>query len=141
MNELFAKIPLCPSAETHSYYWKQTAKSPLHHGPVPLRRSAHLDNPRSGFCPQTRGEFLMICFEQYSILGLGCVTMCHRKLLLESDLLCRLYHNFFLPSPKTIKITVVDQFSSVGQSHLTLCDPMDCSTQGLLVHHQFPEFS
>ena len=27
------------------------------------------------------------------------------------------------------------QFSSVAQSCLTLCDPMNCSTPGLLVHH------
>ena len=31
-------------------------------------------------------------------------------------------------------------FSSV-QSRLTLWDPMDCSTSGLLVHHQLPEFT
>ena len=31
------------------------------------------------------------------------------------------------------------QFSSVTQSCLTLCDPMDCSTPGLPVHHQLPE--
>ena len=31
------------------------------------------------------------------------------------------------------------QFSSAAQSHLTLCDPMDCSTPGLPVHHQLPE--
>ena len=31
------------------------------------------------------------------------------------------------------------QFSSVIQSCLTLCDPMDCSTPGLPVHHQLPE--
>ena len=31
--------------------------------------------------------------------------------------------------------------SSVTQSHLTLCDPMDCSTPGLPVHHQHPEFA
>ena len=31
------------------------------------------------------------------------------------------------------------QFSSVVQSCLTLCDPMDCSTPGLPVHHQLPE--
>ena len=29
--------------------------------------------------------------------------------------------------------------SSVTQSCLTLCDPMDCSTPGFLVHHQLPE--
>ena len=31
------------------------------------------------------------------------------------------------------------QFSSVSQSCLTLCDPMNCSTPGLPVHHQLPE--
>ena len=31
------------------------------------------------------------------------------------------------------------QFSSVSQSCPTLCDPMDCSTPGLPVHHQLPE--
>ena len=33
------------------------------------------------------------------------------------------------------------QFSSVAQSCPTLCDPMNRSTPGLLVHHQLPEFS
>ena len=33
------------------------------------------------------------------------------------------------------------QFSSVTQWCLTLCDPMDCSTPGLPVHHQLPEFT
>ena len=31
--------------------------------------------------------------------------------------------------------------SSVPQSCLTLCDPMDCSAPGLPVHHQLPEFT
>ena len=33
------------------------------------------------------------------------------------------------------------QFSSVTQSCPTLCDPMNCSTPGLLVHHELPEFT
>ena len=33
------------------------------------------------------------------------------------------------------------QFSSVAQSCLTPCDPMHCSTPGLPVHHQPPEFT
>ena len=33
------------------------------------------------------------------------------------------------------------QFSSVAQSCLTLCDPMNCSTPALPVHHQLPEFT
>ena len=32
-------------------------------------------------------------------------------------------------------------FSSVAQSCPTLCNPMDSSTPGLPVHHQFPEFT
>ena len=31
--------------------------------------------------------------------------------------------------------------NSVGQSCPTLCDPMNCSTPGLPVHHQLPEFT
>ena len=33
------------------------------------------------------------------------------------------------------------QFSSVAQSCPTLWDPMNCSTSGLPVHHQLPEFT
>ena len=33
------------------------------------------------------------------------------------------------------------QFSSVAQSCLTLCDPMNRSTPGLPVHHQLPELT
>ena len=35
----------------------------------------------------------------------------------------------------------IHQFSSVAQSCLTLCDPMDCSMPGLPVHHQLPELT
>ena len=38
--------------------------------------------------------------------------------------------------------TLVSQsVSSVTQSCPTLCDPMNCSTPGLSVHHQLPEFT
>ena len=42
-----------------------------------------------------------------------------------------------------IKIMVLSsvQVSSVTQLCLTLCNPMDCSTPGLPVHHQLPEFT
>ena len=36
---------------------------------------------------------------------------------------------------------LVSQFSSVTQSCPTLCDPMNCSTPGLPVHNQLPEFT
>ena len=37
--------------------------------------------------------------------------------------------------------TISVQFSLVSQSCPTLCDPMNCSTPGLPVHHQLPEFT
>ena len=33
------------------------------------------------------------------------------------------------------------QFSSVSQSCLILCNPMDCTTPGFLVHHQLPKLT
>jgi len=38
-----------------------------------------------------------------------------------------------------LPLCFLSQFSSVTQSCLTLCNPMDCSTPGLPVHHQLPE--
>ena len=37
--------------------------------------------------------------------------------------------------------TISVQFSLVSQSCPTLCDPMNCSTPGLPVYHQLPEFT
>ena len=34
-----------------------------------------------------------------------------------------------------------NQFSSVTQSCLTLCDPIDCNTPGFPVHHQCQELA
>ena len=52
------------------------------------------------------------------------------------------------PFPKTVEIVLPItikwnsvQFSSVTQSCLTLCDPMNHSMPGLPVHHQLPEFT
>ena len=33
------------------------------------------------------------------------------------------------------------QISSVAQSYPTLCDPLDCSMPGFIVHHQLPELA
>ena len=43
------------------------------------------------------------------------------------------YHEFSIASSV--------QFSSISQSCLTLCNPMNRSTPGLPVHHQLPEFT
>ena len=53
--------------------------------------------------------------------------------------------HFFFSSYYTASYNMQDQsvssVSSVAQSCLTLCDPMDCSMPGLPVHHQFREFT
>ena len=61
------------------------------------------------------------------------------NLHLLSLLNCRpiLYPLSHLGSPAEMTV----QFSSVAQSCPTLCDPMNCSTPGLPVHHQLPEFT
>ena len=46
-----------------------------------------------------------------------------------------------LPSPFVSVDRFIPQFSSVTQSCPTLCDPMDCSTPGFPVHHQFSELT
>ena len=42
---------------------------------------------------------------------------------------------------KRCSTSLIIQFSSVTQSCPTLCDPMNCSTPGLPVHHQLLEFT
>ena len=49
-------------------------------------------------------------------------------------------HPLSSPSPPAFSISQ-HQFSSVAQSCPTLCHPMNCSTPGLPVHHQLPEFT
>ena len=46
-----------------------------------------------------------------------------------------------VPEYKVIFFLGAVQFSSVTQSCLTLCNPMNRSTPGLPVHHQLPEFT
>ena len=42
---------------------------------------------------------------------------------------------------KILSLKLVSCFSSVTQLCPTLCNPMNCSTSGLPVHHQLPEFT
>ena len=41
----------------------------------------------------------------------------------------------------TFSVKSISSVSSVTQSCLTLCNPMNCSMPGLSVHHQLPEFT
>ena len=53
----------------------------------------------------------------------------------------RLYRVKFLTSNSSDSYDQIVQFSSVTQSYSTFCDPMDCSTPGLPVHHQLQELA
>ena len=48
------------------------------------------------------------------------------------------FYTFSLPVESFLH---TGQFSSVAQSCPPLCDPMDCSMPGFLVHHQLPELA
>ena len=57
---------------------------------------------------------------------------------------CRFIHLGFLITIRyllTQECYTEFQFSSVAQSYPTLCNPMNCSTPGLPVHHQLLEFT
>ena len=57
----------------------------------------------------------------------------------------KLLSNVFLKYSELCKLSNIFlncvQFSSVAQSCLPLCDPMNRSMPGLPVHHQLPEFT
>ena len=64
------------------------------------------------------------------------LILCHAVLLLPSIFpSIRVFPNESVPGISSV------HFSSVNQSCPTLCDPMNCSTPGLPVHHQLPEFT
>ena len=47
----------------------------------------------------------------------------------------------FVDKVMSLLLNRLSQFSSVTQSYLTLCNPMNLSTPCLPVHHQHPEFT
>ena len=60
----------------------------------------------------------------------------------QSYILYSVYVPFYFRFSGKDKLNSVSvQFSSVAQSCPTLCDPMNGSTPGLLVHHQLLEFT
>ena len=67
-----------------------------------------------------------------------CSHHTHRLLCDVMNVLINLTVAIFLQCICTVTFGSV-QFSSVAQSRPTLCDPMNRSTPGLPVYHQFPE--
>jgi len=66
-----------------------------------------------------------------SKVSLSCYCFSPSGFMYRANLWCHLHRRTFSSV----------QFSSVTQSCPTLCDPMNCSTPGLPVHHQLPEFT
>ena len=85
-----------------------------------------------------RIKFIIITFFLVSFLFLLVYCRSHktRKKAKNADTFC-FYFQCFLGN----SIIRSDQIRSVAQSCPTLCDPMNCSTPGLPVHHQLPEFT
>ena len=72
---------------------------------------------------------------QKSVNSQNCLLLCKiLRSLLEAVGLQYIWFKYFLTQCQ-------HQFSSVTQSCPTLCDPMNCSTPGLPVHHQLLEFT
>ena len=65
----------------------------------------------------------------HTLLPLLCPQVCFLRLCLNSCHANRVISTIFLDS-------IVQFISSVAQLCPTLCDPMNCSTAGLPVHHQ-----
>ena len=65
----------------------------------------------------------------FSVLG-GELRWANKALVLHSQ-----------PQVTSMSKKSVSSVSSVAQSCLTLCDPMNCSTPGLPVHHHLLEFT
>jgi len=81
------------------------------------------------------GKVMSLCFNMWSMLFIAFLP--RSKCLLISGLQSPLAA---ILEPKKIK-SVIFKISSAAQSCPTLCDPMNRSTPGLPVHHQFPEFT
>ena len=69
-----------------------------------------------------------------------------KEILYSSDIcvywtIHMLSHQIMCPDHSLLFIFLCVQFSSVTQSCLTLCDPMNHSTPGLPVYHQLLEFT
>ena len=66
-------------------------------------------------------SFSLIIFDLQCYISLSCTVKWFR------------FSDFFFHT--------VIKFTTVAQTCLTLCDPMDCSTPGFPVHHQLPELA
>ena len=80
--------------------------------------------------PWMRRKSVLFLIQGAAELGLWKKTAWIQSVILTLILFCFVF-----------KVFSSVQFSSVTQSCLTLCHPMDCSTPGFPVYYQFPELT
>ena len=78
------------------------------------------------------------CNTCYSSFPLADYSILHQ---FSSAWFIHIYKSFCLSALTLTHFIPFSQFSSVAQSCLTLCDPMNCSMPGLPVHHQLLKFT
>ena len=86
-------------------------------------------SPNSFFCQLQFIHIPILCFNKYSMHN------CYIP-----DIVLNAGNNVMNKLHNQHRHISSVQFISVTQSCLTLCDPMNCSTAGLPVYHQLPEF-
>ena len=82
-----------------------------------------------------------ICITESLSVPLKLTPRCHTPISNKSAPFCNSPHCLGSSLYLITCILHSVQFSSVAQSCPTLCDPMNCGTPGLPVHHQLPEFT
>ena len=91
--------------------------------------------------PQYRGHHTQSMYNiTCSMCMISYAVFMTSHLLFMTTTVCMTSHPRYLRKKLPLyDITV--QFSSVTQSSLTLCDPMNRSTPGVPVHHHLPEYT
>ena len=115
-------------------------KASIHHEKVSLRVSMSFNFCVGGVWVKAIGQYAPgICPLAWSVRNerLGFRAPCsetEEQIMQQAVICCR--------SERRLGEVIRDlRFSSVAQSCLTLCDPMDCSTPGFPVHHQLSELA
>ena len=86
--------------------------------------------------------FLFLVYKRLSLLYTDSWNIIRTDTNVFSSLYYNLQHNNYLNQKHVLFWYMHSvQFSSVTQLCLTLCKPMKCSTPGLTIHHQLPEFT
>ena len=136
----------CPTLRPHE---SQHARPPC---PSPTPRIYSNSCPLSRWCHPTMSSSVVpffSCLQSFPVSGFSdesvlCIRWSKYWSFLFSISPSNEYSrliSFQFSSANQLCLTFSTSVSQLNQSCLTLCDPMDCSTPGLPVHHQLPEFT